>query len=259
VKTTIPGFNGFGHGVVLQPDGKALSLFDESSDTPVPRLLRFTTSGALDPTFGTGGISAIPVPDATYPTALLLQPDGKVVTGAGVNVRTGAGSAYLAHEAVFRYQGDSIAGTIVEFFNAGLGHYFITANPAEQASIDAGGSGPGWTRTGLTFRSGGISRACRFYGTPGRGPNSHFYTIDANECSLVRTDPGWHFESYDFSATPPGPGNSCAAGTTKVYRAYNGRFAQNDSNHRYTTSLTAYNAQVAAGWTGEGVLFCVPL
>jgi hypothetical protein len=50
-----------------------------------------------------------------------------------------------------RYQGDEIAGTIVEFFITILGHYFITASAAEQASIDAGGSGPGWIRTGYSF------------------------------------------------------------------------------------------------------------
>ena len=36
--------------------------------------------------------------------------------------------------------------------NPGIGHYFITAAAAEAASIDAGGSGPGWSRTGRTFR-----------------------------------------------------------------------------------------------------------
>ncbi|MBK7472152.1 MAG: hypothetical protein IPI73_17625 [Betaproteobacteria bacterium] len=103
-----------------------------------------------------------------------------------------------------------------------------------------------------------MSRACRFYGTPGMGPNSHFYTIDPAECAAVKTDSGWHFESYDFSATPPGAGNSCAGDAVPVYRTYNQRFPQNDSNHRYTTNLAVYNAQVAAGWAGEGVVFCAP-
>jgi len=39
-------------------------------------------------------------------------------------------------------------------------------------------------------------------------------------------------------------------------RAYNGRFAENDSNHRYTISLTIYNQMLAAGWSGEGTVFC---
>ena len=150
-----------------------------------------------------------------------------------------------------------VVGTVVEFFNTVLGHYFITASAAEQASIDAGGSGPGWSRTGNNFKSGGGSRVCRFYGTPGIGPNSHFYTVDPDECAQVRLDPGWHFESYDFSTSTLAAG-ACPNGTLPVYRAYNKRFAQNDSNHRYTTSLTIYNGQVAAGWQGEGVVFCAP-
>ena len=30
---------------------------------------------------------------------------------------------------------------------------------------------------------------CRFFGTPGKGPNSHFYTADAAECAKVKTLP----------------------------------------------------------------------
>ena len=50
----------------------------------------------------------------------------------------------------------------------------------------------------------------------------------------------------------------CAArhSTEPVYRAYNGRFAQHDSNHRYTTDVPTYDAMVAQGWSGEGVVFC---
>jgi hypothetical protein len=41
-----------------------------------------------------------------------------------------------------------------------------------------------------------------------------------------------------------------------VYRAYNNRFAQHDSNHRLTASVAHYQQQIAAGWTGEGVVMC---
>ena len=70
--------------------------------------------------------------------------------------------------------------------------------------------------------------------------------------------PGWHFESYDFSATPLVAG-ACPNGTVPVYRGYNNGFATNDSNHRYTTSLIIYNGQIAVGWSGEGVVFCAPV
>ncbi len=146
---------------------------------------------------------------------------------------------------------------VVEFYNTGLNHFFLTADPVEAASIDAGGSGPGWTRTGNFFKSGGPNPVCRFYGVQAAGgPNGHFYTADADECAQVKNDPGWHFESLDFSITPAAPGGVCAAGMVPVYRAYNGRFAQHDSNHRITANFAAYQAQLAAGWTGEGVVMC---
>jgi hypothetical protein len=159
--------------------------------------------------------------------------------------------------AFMRLVGDSIPGTVTEFHNSILGHFFVTANAEEATAIDGGSAGPGWSRTGLTFKSGGRNRVCRFYGTPGVGPNSHFYTDDPAECGQVKFDPGWHFEDYDFSSSPPTNG-LCGAGKVPVYRAYNNGFAQNNSNHRLTISFDAYSAQLAAGWKGEGVVMCAP-
>jgi serine protease len=98
---------------------------------------------------------------------------------------------------------------------------------------------------------------CRFYGTPGIGPNSHFYTVDAAECEAVKHDPGWTYEGTAFFIAAPVDGG-CASGTTPVYRAYNARFAQNDSNNRFATDVAVYNAMVAQGWSGEGIVFCAP-
>lgn len=146
---------------------------------------------------------------------------------------------------------------VVEFYNTTLNHFFVTADPVERASIDAGGSGPGWTRTGNTFKSGGPNAVCRFFGVQSAGgPNGHFYTADADECNQVRRDPGWQFESLDFAITPARPGGTCAAGLVPVYRAYNNRFAQRDSNHRLTSNFAAYQLQIAAGWSGEGIVMC---
>ena len=41
-----------------------------------------------------------------------------------------------------------------------------------------------------------------------------------------------------------------------VFRAYNNRAAFNDSNHRYMTERGDYDAMIAAGWIGEGPVFC---
>jgi len=96
---------------------------------------------------------------------------------------------------------------------------------------------------------------CRFYGTPGRGPNSHFFTADPIECDAVRHDPGWSYEGIAFNIDLPQNG-TCLGSGIRVWRTYNGRFAQNDSNHRYSVSQQIYNQMLAQGWNGEGVVMC---
>ena len=145
---------------------------------------------------------------------------------------------------------------VTEFYNTILNHYFLTADPIEAASIDRGASGPGWMRTGTVFKAGGPNAVCRFFGNQANGgPNSHFYTADPAECAQVKVDPGWKFESNDFAITPAA-GGKCPVGLVNVYRAYNQRFAQHDSNHRVTTVFANYQKQINEGWAGEGVVMC---
>jgi len=158
---------------------------------------------------------------------------------------------------------------VVEFYNTNLNHYFITGGAGEISIIESGGAGPGWSRTGDRFRAypsaaAGTQPVCRFYGNPAinpstglrRGPNSHFYTINPGECEFVKQDVGWVYEGIAFYAYPLSAGGACAAGQVPVYRVYNGRWQQNDSNHRFTTSLATYNQMVASGWSAEGVVLC---
>lgn len=107
---------------------------------------------------------------------------------------------------------------------------------------------------------------CRFYGSQTPGPNSHFYTVDANECASLKqlqatTPPGekrWNFESLDFASTPA-TNRACPAGTIPVYRAYNDGFSRGiDSNHRITANVVAIQEVVARGWVDEGVVMCAP-
>lgn len=158
----------------------------------------------------------------------------------------------------------------IEFYNTNLDNYFITANSSEAAAIDSGSAGPGWIRTGYTFKSGGSTSVCRFYGSQSPGPNSHFYTVDPAECQGLKdqqfptgdprklTEKSWNFESLDFVSTPPTNG-VCPSGTVPVYRAYNNGFARGvDSNHRITSSQTAIQEVVARGWSNEDVVMCAP-
>ena len=159
---------------------------------------------------------------------------------------------------------------LIEYHNAVIDHYFMTAAPSEAQAIDAGRAGVGWSRTGhaylvyasvlgtLTFD---VSAACRFYGTSGRGPNSHFISVDQKECAAVTSDPGWSLETTSAFAgpvprfSPVALGNTCN-GRTPIYRFYNNRAAQNDSNHRFTADLAAYMAMQEKGWILEGIRLC---
>lgn len=154
----------------------------------------------------------------------------------------------------------------IEFYNTNLDNYFITADSNEAAQIDGGSAGPGWIRTGNSFKSGGSTPVCRFYGSQWPGPNSHFYTVDAVECAYLKqlqastpaTEKRWNFESLDFVSTAP-TNSTCPSGTVPVYRAYNNGFARGvDSNHRITSSTTAIQEVVTRGWSSEGVVMCAP-
>jgi hypothetical protein len=169
--------------------------------------------------------------------------------------------------------------TVVEYYNATLDHYFITADSAEIAVLDGGGASGAWQRTGRSFKAWGANggptgseQVCRFFGTDRYradgtriGPNSHFYTADPGECAFVRTAwqslandgqmyPAWTFESYAFRVIAPVNG-VCPLGTSPLYRAYNNG-ALGDPNHRYSTILLLL--QTMPGWTVEGVVMCLP-
>jgi hypothetical protein len=157
------------------------------------------------------------------------------------------------------------SGVVVEFYNADLDHYFITAGLGEAAALDKGIAGS-WRRTGYDFKAGGNAAVCRFYGSQSPGPNSHFHTADANQCDFLRqlaastpaTQKRWNFEGLRFVSIQPING-ACPLGTQPVYRAYNNGFARGiDSNHRISSSRTAIQEVLSRGWIDEGVVMCAP-
>src|SRR5438132_330055 len=78
-------FNGGHHNgldAVVQADGHILVMDAHPSGDTKPgnfRLVRFTSGGALDPSYGTGGSVAIDFGGDEHEAAALLQPDGNVV------------------------------------------------------------------------------------------------------------------------------------------------------------------------------------
>ncbi|MBL0039158.1 MAG: hypothetical protein IPP36_11970 [Nitrosomonadales bacterium] len=218
-------------------------------------LYRLLPNNSFDTSFGVDG--AYPLPGMLSVDALALDSPRLLVAGQD------ATSAVLAR---YNLSGALVSMPVVEFYNTHLDHYFITADANEAAGIDGGSAGPGWVRTGNSFKSGGSTPVCRFYGSQVPGPNSHFYTLAGFECDGLKqlqaitpaTQKRWNFESLDFISTPPTNG-ICPTGTVPVYRAYNNGFARGiDSNHRFSSEAAAIQEVVTRGWINEGVAMCAP-
>jgi uncharacterized delta-60 repeat protein len=257
---------GYGNGVRVQADGAIVYFgqgYSQQSGLYTAMAMRLLSDGKPDLSFGPGGsVQPYPVGRFSTLTGLALGADNRY-TFSGYSEQPGVN---YSHTFSLRVIGTETTSNVVEFYNATLNHYFITADANEASAIDSGAAGPGWSRTGAAWKSGGPARVCRFYGSPDidpatnarRGPNGHFYTISAEECALVKEDAGWKFESYDFSGWPMQADGNCATGSVAVKRAYNNRFAVNDSNHRYATNDAIYAGMLAQGWSGEGTVFCAP-
>ena len=166
-----------------------------------------------------------------------------------------AGASCYTMEAI------AAAATAVEYYNRALKHYFITAYPEEAVALDAG-TIPGWVRTGGEFTvwtdpAPDLAAVCRFFGTPGLGLNTHFYTADPAECAYVKTLRAWTFEAIAYYAALPVNG-TCAGGTQPVYRSfYSDQIS--DANHRFTVDLTAHVRMTRRGDVLEGVVMCAPV
>ena len=161
-----------------------------------------------------------------------------------------------------------------DFPNSPGGHFFYSSDPAERAAIDAGAAGA-FSRTGRQFLTGGTSPVCRFYGSLTPGPNSHFFTVDVNECNVLKaaqitpkpaTVQQWNYEGSSYSTTPvsvaANGSRSCPANTLPLYRAYNNAYPVSgpknpwDSNHRFTPAQADIASMVGTGWRDEGIVFC---
>jgi uncharacterized delta-60 repeat protein len=80
-----PGATALGfYGVAIQSDGKIVALAETYNGVMVARV---ETNGTLDTSFGSGGFTAtLPVAVGaynTFPSALTMQPDGKIIVVAG--------------------------------------------------------------------------------------------------------------------------------------------------------------------------------
>ena len=161
----------------------------------------------------------------------------------------------------------------VEFYNAALDDYFLTANPQEIGDLDSGAH-PGWVRTGLRFlvytnpatAPVDAQPVCRYYVAPAFG-DSHFYSADPAECTATgqKFANQWIFESAAvfYIEVPDKTTGACPSGTHAVFRFLNNA---NGLHHRYTAEVDVRDSIIAdRGWTQEGygtppnqVVMCSP-
>jgi hypothetical protein len=149
---------------------------------------------------------------------------------------------------------------VVEYYHAGLDHYFMTQDPSEIRDLDTGVH-PGWVRTGESMlayapgqTNGYLNAVVRYARAP--GASTHFYTLAATpeDAGLRAGALGdqWAVETFDAFEVYSGIDaltSRCQLGTMPVYRLWNARA---DSNHRYTTSLAIRQAMIARGYVSEG-------
>ncbi len=156
---------------------------------------------------------------------------------------------------------------VVEYFHPEFGHYFVTAIPAEIASLDTGALSKDWVRTDRAFDvyvSGypGSAPVCRFFSASFAPKSSHFYTPDSAECDIVKTNPAWTFEAEVFNVILPSKQGACPVGTKQLYRMYNDGMS-GAPNHRYTTDFDLRAQMLANGWIAEGegigIVGCLPV
>ena len=112
---------------------------------------------------------------------------GEIFPGTGTANEVGLGASVTdltLSEAFY----DVVPERVVEFYNATLDHYFISARQADIEALDSGRFA-GWSRTGATFDVypsfvSGTSPVCRFYLPPALG-DSHFLSASPVECADV--------------------------------------------------------------------------
>lgn len=227
-----------------------------------------------------GGTSLIAMPsgcESVQPRAsctvdITFTPNIPLPTRGALTVLTGPVQMTERFDAI-AIPTQTVTGTVlaVEFFEVNLAHYFSTAMPSEIDALD-GGQFPGWVRSGRSFwvyPSGASiapneSPVCRYFTTPNAGFNTHFYSAFPQECNAIPTlFPGlWTLETTDAFGVqePDTTSGACPAGTSPLYRLYNGG---PNVNHRYVTEIDTRQEMLSRGWIPEGygplgVGMCVP-
>lgn len=149
--------------------------------------------------------------------------------------------------------------SVVEFYNAGFDHYFITPVAGE---IGALGKPPfdDWQPTGRSFNAyanagapAGTVPICRFFNDHFAPKSTHFYAAHGLGCEdVIAGFPDWTLEDAQlFNMLLPDANGNCPANSIPVYRLYNDGMG-GAPNHRFVTAADDRQAMVARGYVSEG-------
>ncbi len=153
----------------------------------------------------------------------------------------------------------------VEFYNATLNHYFVTAFPEEAAALDKGVPVAGWTRTGVAWNV--WKDAARRHDRSARcAASSARRTRDRTRTSTPRMRPSARRSGRTRTGpTRRSPSTSKCRRAAPAPRAASPSIAASipapkvsESNHRFLPDLTMHQ-KMAASSTLEGVVMCSPL
>jgi len=214
----------------------------------------------------TGFTCASVAPGASCTVTVAFRPQAAGARSGTLTITdTGTGSPHVVTLSGTGTGATPVANKVlaIEYFHAGIGHYFLTAQADEQYGLDSGVFA-GWQRTGNAFNvwdasSGGALPVFRLYTTKFASKAAHFYTTDTVEREGIRAENGgdWTYEKIAYYL-PPAAGGTCPAGAVPIYRMFNNG-QTGAPNHRFTTSPATYQQfTTAQGWAGEGVVFCAP-
>jgi len=252
--------------------------------TPYPQPMRLRVTDAHgNPVSGISlTIDRVAAPDervgveppsvTTAPNTATTDSNGIATIPLSANSITGT----FTYRAYFIYAGALGRNAFVTFYNAPEGsahpdyplveyrrnvtptnqHFFMTGNHAEMVKLDASRD---WGRTGavlMAFAPGSSNAnakpACRFYGRPEAGIDSHVFSPFIGECGYILSQwaESWMLETMDaFRVYVPNVIGDCPPNTRPAYRGYNN---QPDANHRYALTPTIAVDNGPTRWLNEG-------
>lgn len=284
VRLTEPGVFVSNAKVAIQGDGRVLIAATLQDVVPGAFVMhrigvaRLTSRGGPDPAFAAAGLHSFWLERGSALRYMTVRPNGRIVIAAEVYKHRIANQRDVTEPVVIQWLGGDSARArtlgerrAIEYFHAGYGHYFLTADPHEIVQLDYVNPN-GWARTGESFRvwdddHPSLRPTCRFWSDQSFAPkSSHFYTSHEAECGALKAGDIWRFERDAFSVKMPEgvPGSrTCPTDSQPLYRAYNNGLA-GAPNHRHMTDPALLDQMIAQGWTMEGeaatrVFACVPI